>query len=99
MLRNRVEVQEHEFVLWNPANVAVTFVVQQVVPRNWAIDSDPQPRQIIGQTAYFPVQLQPGGVVQLHVGMRRTSPLRPKTIGIQSARTPKARSNAPAESL
>jgi hypothetical protein len=80
LLRNRVEIQEHTFVLWNSWNTPVTFVVQQIVPKNWTIDSYPPPHQMIGQAASFPVQVQPGKVERLHVGMRRTSPLRATTI-------------------
>jgi hypothetical protein len=80
LLRNHVEVQEHTLVLWNPWNTLVTFVVQQIVPKNWTIDSDPSPRQMIGQVAFFPVQVQPGKVERLHVGMRHTSPMRAKSI-------------------
>jgi hypothetical protein len=80
LLRTKVEIHEHEFVLQDISPDPVTFVVEQEVPKAWTIDSDPQPKQIIGQTAFFPVIVQPGQVVRLHVGMRRDSPLRAKSI-------------------
>jgi hypothetical protein len=86
LLRNHVDIQEHEFVLWNPGNEPVTFVVEHFVPKEWAVDSDPQPKQIIGQAAFFPVEVQPGEVVRLHVGLRRTIPLRAKTIHARTVR-------------
>jgi hypothetical protein len=86
LLRNRVEIQEQEFVLWNPSDEPATFVVEQAVPKDWVIDSDPRPKQVLGQTAYFPVQVQAGETVRLHVGLRHTSPLRARNIAAQAAR-------------
>jgi hypothetical protein len=80
LIRWRVEIHEHTFVLQDISDAPVTFVVEQSIPRNWTVDSDPQPKQVIGQTAYFPVIVQPGEIVHLHVGMRRTSPMRSKPI-------------------
>jgi hypothetical protein len=80
LLRSLVDVQEHEFVLWNPENEPVIFVVEQLVPKKWTVDSDPQPKQIIGQVAFFPVHVQPGEVIRLHVGIRHTSAMGAKTI-------------------
>jgi hypothetical protein len=87
LLRTKVEIHEHEFVLQDISPDPVTFVVQQEVPKTWAIDSDPQPKQVIGQTAFFPVIVQPGQVVRLHVGLRHESPMRAKAI---AARPPRA---------
>ncbi len=80
LLRWHVEVHEHTFVLQDISDAPVTFVVEQIVPKNWTVDSDPQPKQMIGQTAFFPVIVQPGQVVHLHVGMRRASPVHAKPI-------------------
>jgi hypothetical protein len=80
LMRWHVQVHEHEFVLQDISDAPVTFVVEQVIPRDWTVDSDPQPKQMIGQTAYFPVIVQPGQIVRLHVGMRRQSPMRAKPI-------------------
>jgi hypothetical protein len=80
LLRYKVDIHEHEFVLEDISQDPVTFVVEQRVPSNWTVDSDPQPKQMIGQTAFFPVVVQPGQIVRLHVGMRHESPMRPKPI-------------------
>ena len=80
LLRWRVEIHEHEFVLQDASDAPVTFVVEQMVPKGWTVDSDPQPKQIIGQTAFFPVIVQPGQTVRLHVGMRRATPLRARPV-------------------
>jgi hypothetical protein len=81
LLRNWVNIREHEFVLQNIYDRPVTFVVEHTVPDKWVVDSDPQPKQMIGRTAYFPVAVQPGEGVRLHIGLRHTASLQPKTIG------------------
>jgi hypothetical protein len=80
LLRWRVDIHEHEFVLQDISDAPVTFVVEQDIPKNWIVDSDPQPKQMIGQMAYFPVIVQSGQIVHLHVGMRRETPMRTKPI-------------------
>ncbi len=80
MLRNRVNISEQEFVLQNVMADPVIFVVQVSVPKDWAIDSDPQPANFDSATALFPVRVESGKIERLHVGMRHTSPMRPKTI-------------------
>jgi hypothetical protein len=87
LLRTKVEIHEHEFVLTDISPYPVTFVVQQEVPRAWIIDSDPRPKQMIGQTAFFPVIVQPGQTVRLHVGMRHESPMRARAIAAHRQRT------------
>jgi hypothetical protein len=56
------------------------YIVQFDIPQNWLIDSDPQPWQIVGQTAYFQVYVNPGQTVRLHVGVRRQWPQGSKPI-------------------
>jgi hypothetical protein len=80
LLRDLVTIQEHEFVVQNITDQLVVFVVQQAVPKGWAVDSDPQPQSVINGIASFPVYAQPGEIVRLHVGMRHAAPLRPKPI-------------------
>ncbi len=80
LLRWRVQIHEHEFVLQDISDAPVTFVVEQTIPKDWIVDSDPQPKQMLGQTAYFPVIVQPGQIVHLHVGMRHQTPLRSKPV-------------------
>lgn len=86
LLRWRVQIHEHEFVLQDISDAPVTFVVQQVIPKDWSVDSDPQPKQMIGQVAYFPVIVQPGQIVHLHVGMRRATPMRPRPVALHPPR-------------
>ncbi len=80
LLRWRVDIREHEFVLQDISDAPVTFVVEQDVPKNWTVDSDPQPKQTIGQTAYFPVVVEPGQIVHLHVGVRHQTPMRTRPV-------------------
>ncbi|WP_213803323.1 hypothetical protein [Granulicella sp. dw_53] len=66
-----VSIAEQEYLLQNVTAEPVTFVVEQAVPQDWQIDSDPRPTEIVGSTALFRVSAQPGQRVRLHVGMRR----------------------------
>ena len=75
-----VRVEEQTFVLEDIADVPVMYIVQYDVPQNWFVDSDPQPWQVAGKTAYFRVYVNPGETVRLHVGMRRMWPQKPKPI-------------------
>ncbi|HTB96397.1 MAG TPA: hypothetical protein VK716_05280 [Terracidiphilus sp.] len=84
LYRDNVRISEHEFVLQNIAPDPVVFVVQQQLPKDWSIDSDPQPSKVVGDTAFFPVHAAPGQIVRLHVGMRRTIPMKPETISQKS---------------
>lgn len=80
LLRYDVRVTEQTFVLQNISEDHVVFVVQYPVPEGWTVDSDPQPNRYEGGMAIFPVHAGPGEVVRLHVGMRRTRTLKPRTI-------------------
>jgi hypothetical protein len=80
LLRWHVEVNEQTFVLQNPSENHVVFLVERTVPKGWMVDSDPQPNRYTGSTAIFPVHAQPGEMVRLHVGIRRMTPLKPKTL-------------------
>ncbi len=80
MLRRKVEVSEQEYVLQNVTMKPVAFVVKQPIPKGWRVDSDPQPAVIEGTAAVFRVYAGPGEIVRLHVGVRRTTELRPKTL-------------------
>lgn len=78
--RTFVRVKEQTFVVQDIADQPVMFIVQYAVPQNWFVDSDPQPWQTVGQTAYFHVFVKPGQIVRLHVGIRREWPQKPKPI-------------------
>lgn len=80
VLRNRVEIAEHEFVLQNVNPEPVLFLVEQLVPQGWVVDSDPQPSKIVGSTAVFRAFAQPGEIVHMHVGLRRTTPMKTKRL-------------------
>ena len=80
LLRIRVRVSEQTFVLQNITDDHIVFVVERAVPEGWTVDSDPQPNRYSGSTAIFPVHAQRGEIVRLHVGIRQTIPLKPRTI-------------------
>jgi hypothetical protein len=74
-----VRVKEQTYVLQDIADKQMMFV-QYAVPPGWFVDSDPQPWQTVGQTAYFHAYVKPGETVRLHVGVRRARPMKPKPI-------------------
>lgn len=80
LLRSNVRVSEQTYVLQNITGDHIVFVLEFPVPAGWQIDSDPQPNRFDGTTAIFPVHAQPGEIVRLHVGMRNTRELKPKTV-------------------
>jgi hypothetical protein len=82
--RSNINISEHEFVLQNIAPRPVIFYVEQQVPKDWSVDSDPQPTKMVGSTAIFPVHVAPGQIVRLHVGIRHTTPLKPRVIDAKS---------------
>ena len=74
-LRNKVTVVEQEYLLQNVTSAPVTFVVEHVLPDDWRLDSDPQPGNVVDNTAFFRVNAEPGQVVRLHVGERHADPI------------------------
>jgi hypothetical protein len=78
--RSKVHVNEQTYVMQNITTEPVVFVVQQFVPQGWVVDSDPQPVAMEGQVAIFQANAQPGEIVQMHVGMRLTTPLRTRVV-------------------
>jgi hypothetical protein len=70
--RSRVTVMEQEYLLQNVTSERVTFVVEHSLANDWTIDSEPQPVKVEDNIAYFRVNAEPGQVVRLHVGARRT---------------------------
>jgi hypothetical protein len=75
-----VRVKEQTLVFQDVADQPVMYIVQYAVPKDWFVDSDPQPWQMAGQTAYFRVYVKPGQTISLHVGVRREWPQKPKPI-------------------
>jgi hypothetical protein len=80
LLRSYVRVSEQTFVLQNITDQHTVFIVERPVPKGWTVDSDPQPNRYNGSTAIFPVHAQPGETVRLHVGIRQTTPLKPRSL-------------------
>jgi len=78
--RTFVQVKERTFVFQGIADGPVMFIMQYDVPKGWFVDSDPQPWQVAGQTAYFHTYVKPGETIRLHVGVRREWPQKPKPI-------------------
>jgi hypothetical protein len=74
-LRTKVKIREQEYLLQNVTSAPVTFVVEQVLPDDWKVDSDPQPVKVIDNTAFFRVNAVPGQIVRLHVGERHAVPI------------------------
>ena len=73
--RTLVTIAEQEYLLGNVTGAPVLFVVEQPLPTGWQIDSDPPPFQVFGSTALFHAMADPGQIVRLHVGQRRTVPV------------------------
>jgi hypothetical protein len=63
--RRLVTVSEQEYMLQNVTAEPVVFVVEQAVAKDWHIDSDPPPAEMMGLTALFRVEAQPGQIVRL----------------------------------
>jgi hypothetical protein len=80
LLRSWVRISEQTFVLQNITSDHIVFVVEVTMPNGWTIDSDPQPNRYEGPVAIFPLHAQPGEMVRFHMGMRRATALKPKTI-------------------
>jgi hypothetical protein len=72
-----VRVAEQEYVVQNPTDKPTVFIVRHQVPKNWTVDSDPQPSSIDGSTALFRLNAEPGQRVRLHVGMHRRYSINP----------------------
>lgn len=73
--RSEVYIAEQEYLLQNVTGEPVIFVVEQLVPKGWKIDSDPQPTEVQGTKAVFRVGADPGQMVRLHVGLRHAIPV------------------------
>jgi hypothetical protein len=74
-LRDKVTIQEQEYLLQNVTSAPITFVVEHVLPDDWKVDSDPRPVKVVDNTAFFRVNAEPGQIVRLHVGERHAVPI------------------------
>jgi len=68
--RTPVSIHERTYVLHNPTDQSVTFVVDHWLPAGWMIDSVPSPTEKDGPVAIFRVVGPPGQTIHLHVGER-----------------------------
>lgn len=73
--RFNVRVAEQEYVVQNPTDKPAVFIVRHEVPKDWIVDSDPQPCCMDGSTAVFRLNAEPGQRVRLHVGMHQSYPI------------------------
>jgi len=78
--RSQVSIREQEYVLQNITTEPRLFVVEQLVPAGWVVDSDPQPTEMDKNTAVFRLHAKPGEIVRLHVGIRHAKPLHPELL-------------------
>jgi hypothetical protein len=69
--RTKVQIHERNYLLFNPTDARVTFVLDVSLPDGWTIDSVPQPTEIIDHMATFRVYAKPGETLRLHVGERK----------------------------
>ena len=72
-----VQVAEQEYVVQNPTDKPIVFIVRHNVPESWAVDSDPQPTSMDGSTAVFRLNAERGQRVRLHVGMHHSDSISP----------------------
>ena len=69
--RTRVQIHERNYLLFNPADNRVAFVISVSLPDGWVIDSMPQPTEVIDHMATFRVYAKPGETLKLHIGERK----------------------------
>lgn len=69
--RTRVQIHERNYLLFNPTDVRVAFVLDISLPDGWTIDSDPRPTEVIDHLASFRVYARPGETLKLHIGERK----------------------------
>ena len=72
-----VQVDEQEYVVQNPTDKPAVFIIRHDVPKDWIVDSDPQPTSMDGATAVYRINTDPEQRVRLHVGIRRSDPINP----------------------
>jgi hypothetical protein len=86
--RTSVSIHEQEYVLQNILPEPATFVIENPVPKDWQVDSDPQPTEMAGSVAIFRVEAQPGQIVRLHVGLRHAKAKKPKSSSTSAPTAP-----------
>jgi hypothetical protein len=63
-----VEVHERTYLLQNPYDYPVAFLIKQSLPPGFHPDSDPRPIATSDSIATFRVIAEPGQIVRIHVG-------------------------------
>jgi hypothetical protein len=65
-----VTVSEQDFLLHNATNNALSFVIEQLVPRDWQVDPAHPATQVVGSIALYRIHALPGQTLRLHVALR-----------------------------
>jgi hypothetical protein len=86
--RSDVEVFEQQYVLGNQSTEPELFIIEQPALKGWTIEGDPPPFRVVDGKEYYRAWVQPGESVQLHVGMRKVTPLKPKALKISATTQP-----------
>jgi hypothetical protein len=68
--RTKVHIREHSYILHNPTNQTIAFVLDLSLPDGWVIDSTPQPTSVADHMATFRVYARPFETINLHIGAR-----------------------------
>jgi hypothetical protein len=84
--RSDVEIFEQQYVLGNQSQQPALFIIEQPALKGWTIEGDPPPFRVAEGKEYYRAWVQPGEAVQLHVGMRKVTPLKPKAVKVTPAR-------------
>lgn len=93
--RSDVEIFEQQYVLGNQTGQPEVFIIEQPAPKGWTIEGDPPPFRVAGGREYYRAWVQPGETVQLHVGMRKVTPLKPKALKVSGKLQPPAPAGPP----
>jgi hypothetical protein len=70
--RSVVVVKEQKYLLRDPFEGPVVFVVEQAVPEGWVVTSDGQAAKVEGKVAMFKVTGQAGQVVSVRVAAQHS---------------------------
>jgi len=68
--RTKVHIHERNYILHNPTNQMIAFVLDSSLPDGWVIDSVPQPQLVADNMATFRVYARPEETITLHIGAR-----------------------------
>jgi hypothetical protein len=93
--RSDVEIFEQQYVLGNQSAQPELFIIEQPALKGWTIEGDPPPFRVADGQSYYRAWVQPGETVQLHVGMRKGTPLKPKALKVSAPAQPPAPAGPP----